>query len=126
MRPCRLMIKMQQQHPKTMKTLALTLALLLGIATVSTASTDRDGNKELMKKINTCLTFSAKERKEVGAGIAVVTFSINDQGRVNIVSIDASNEKQKELITQKLDQYYVENAPVISDTLYSMQIHFGQ
>jgi hypothetical protein len=120
------MIKMQQQHPKTMKTLALTLALLLGIATASAASTHRDGNKELMKKINTCLTFSAKERKEVGAGIAVVTFSINNQGHVNIISIDASNEKQKELITQKLDQYYVENAPVISDTLYSIQIHFGQ
>lgn len=109
-----------------MKTLALALALLLGISTASTAKTDRDGNKELMKKINTCLIFTATERQELGSGTAVVTFCITTQGLVNIISIDSSNEKQKELITKKLDRYYIENTPVNSDTLYSVKIHFGK
>ncbi|MCU0434225.1 MAG: hypothetical protein MUC87_12270 [Bacteroidia bacterium] len=107
----------------TMKKLVLIFALLLGFTFTAAAN---NGNRDLMKRINNRLGFSAAEKAQLGAGLAVVTFTIDGNGQINIQSCDATTEAQKQAVTERLNKFYVHNAPVTPGAVYMVKIDFTQ
>jgi hypothetical protein len=107
----------------TMKKLVLLFALLLGFTFTAAAN---NGNRDLMKRINNRLGFSATEKAQLGSGVAVVTFTIDGNGQINIQHCDATTEAQKQAVIDRLNKFYVHNAPVSTDAVYMIKIDFTQ
>jgi hypothetical protein len=107
----------------TMKKLVLFFALFLAFTFTANAG---NGHRDLMKRINNQLGFTAKEKAELGTGVAVVTFTIDGNGQINVQTCDATTEAQKAAVTERLNKFYVQNAPVIPGTVYMMKVDFTQ
>jgi ribosomal protein L6P/L9E len=106
-----------------MKKLVLLFALLVGFTFNAAAN---NGNRDLMKRINNRLGFSAAEKAQLGSGVAVVTFTIDGNGQINIQHCDATTEAQKQAVIERLNKFYVHNAPVSTDAVYMIKIDFTQ
>lgn len=106
------------------------IILLILLATTLTpsvfASASNQGTGELLRRITNRLVFSEEEKATLGEGVAVVSFTINSAGCIEIVQVDASNEEQKIAVTNKLQGFYIENAPVSTEDTYKIQVHFDQ
>lgn len=106
-----------------MKKFILFFAFTLAISANVFAGTN---NRDLMKRIQNQLGFTASEKAELGKGVAVVTFTIDANGLIQIVQCDATTETQKQVIMNRLNKFYVQNAPVDTDAIYSLRIDFTQ
>lgn len=104
------------------------IILLILLATTLTpfASASNQGTGELLRRITNRLVFSEEEKATLSEGVAVVSFTINSAGCIEIVQVDASNEEQKIAVTNKLQGFYIENAPVSTEDTYKIQVHFDQ
>jgi hypothetical protein len=107
-----------------MKKIATLLALFLFITATSFAAANKDKYAMMLAKIQKQLTFTAKEKAELGTGMAVVTFTVTQDGTIEIIQLDASTDAQKEAVTKKLNHYYISNAPVKAGATYTMRITF--
>lgn len=110
----------------TMKRTILLILLALTLTPAAFASGNNSGNGELLHRITNRLIFSEAEKETLGDGLAVVSFTINNQGCIEIVQVDASTEEQKAAVTEKLQGFFIENAPVATNAVYSIQVHFNR
>ncbi|GAB4132416.1 MAG: hypothetical protein Fur0041_03700 [Bacteroidia bacterium] len=103
----------------------ISLLTFLFVITVSLAANERPIEyKELFRNLNEKLAFTAAEKQELGTGIAIVHFKVRENGTLEIVKIDASNDKQRKAIEERIDSIFISNAPVKNDEVYKMKIAF--
>lgn len=103
------------------------LILLLAVTSTSVfANTSRKGNNDLFRRISNLLVFSEKEKADLGTGLAVVSFKINESGMIELVQVDASTENQKNAVTKKLQGIALEKVPYNPEAVYTVQVHFDR
>jgi hypothetical protein len=106
-----------------MKKLVLFFALFLSLTITANAG---NGQRDLMNRITKQLGFSAAEKAQLGTGVAVVTFTIDQNGLINVIQCDATTEAQKTAVMSRLSNYYMQNVPVTPGATYMMKIDFSK
>lgn len=91
-------------------TLALTLVALLALPSLSMASGGNQLNDaKLAKGLKKIMKFPSFAKSKKYKAMVYVSFTVTEEGKVNIVSMDASDEQIKTYVEEKLNELDLEH-----------------
>jgi len=105
-----------------MKTLILTLVFAIAFA-VNTFASGINPKNDIKKTLSKEISYPEFAKEQKLEGVVMVSFSINENGFINIDLTNASNEDLKEYVVGKLKNLIFKNSDK-AESKYNMKFEF--